>query len=79
MSEALGLFSFLRAVAFLAAFLAFLAFFAASWSYLTFQNLSSACKIQQEFLSKYEIVKVESKMLKLMVYRWSWVSLAERA
>ena len=41
-SEAVGLLPFLRGAAFLAAFLAFLAFLAASWSYLTFQNLSSA-------------------------------------
>ena len=44
-SEAVGLLPFLRAAALLAAFFTFLAFFAASWSYLTFQNLSPACKI----------------------------------
>ena len=41
-SEAVGLLPFLRGAALLAAFLAFLAFLAASWSYLTFQNFSSA-------------------------------------
>ena len=40
--EAVGLLPFLRGAVLLAAFFAFLAFLAASWSYLTFQNLSSA-------------------------------------
>ena len=41
-SEAVGLLPFLRGAALLAVFFDFLAFLAASWSYLTFQNLSSA-------------------------------------
>ena len=43
-SKAVAFLPFLWAASFLAAFFSFLAFLAASWSYLTFQNLSPACK-----------------------------------